>query len=171
MKDVSVIETERLVLRPIKARDTRDLYAIASDREHMAFTTCHADLPTSERHFSMLQQQWSQNGYGAWTIIEKLTGQIIGWGGIILDEDEPGWGPELVYFLHPQASGKGYAQEMAWATLRFAFQECGLSELGAFAMRENERSQHLLTKLGFRRVEFVEALNRDYFVRKADQGC
>ncbi|GGX43038.1 hypothetical protein GCM10007392_07150 [Saccharospirillum salsuginis] len=82
-----------------------------------------------------------------------------------MDEDEPGWGPELVYFLAPSFTGKGYAYEMAKAATVWGFETLGLDKICAFAKQDNRPSQRLLVKLGFRKVRFVASLKRDYFER------
>ena len=161
----SRIETERLILRPVKASDADSLHDALSDQDHMRFTASTSDFASSQSYFRSLEQHWRRHGFGAWTLVHRQTSETLGWGGLILDEDEPGWGPELVYFLVPSFTGNGYAREMGQTAISFGFETLGLDKICAFAKRDNHPSQRLLGKLGFRKVRFVTSLERDYFER------
>lgn len=154
---------ERLKLRKICESDTAALHEILSDKQHMKHTFSTSTLEESKSHFQMLSKQWEELGYGAWCITKRDSGSPIGWGGVIVDDEEPGWGPELVYFLHPSETGKGYASEIGRRAIKFAFEDLQFEKLAAFAMKENKASCGLLEKLGFRYVKYVDSLSRNYY--------
>lgn len=124
------------------------------------------DLNTYEkclRYVRNFSSQWNTLGYGCWSITEKSTGSIIGWGGIVVDEDDPQWGPELVYYIAPEKSGLGYASELANFATSYASNVIGLSKIVAFAHPENIASNRILVKVGFKPVGYLKAMNRNYF--------
>jgi len=161
----SCLETDRLILRPVKASDAGFLQDALSDPVHMRFTASTTDFASSQGYFRSLEQHWQRHGFGAWAMVHRQTSEILGWGGLILDEDEPGWGPELVYFMVPSHTGHGYAFELGNAATVFGFETLGLDKICAFAKQDNHPSRRLLGKLGFHKVRFVASLDRDYFER------
>jgi RimJ/RimL family protein N-acetyltransferase len=49
--------------------------------------------------------------------------------------------------------GKGIATEVAQACLQYGFEQLNLKEIYAMADANNEGSNHILRKLGFRQIE------------------
>lgn len=124
------------------------------------------DLSTYEKCLSYVENfstQWDTLGYGCWSLTEKSTGLIIGWGGIVIDEDDPEWGPELVYYISPDKSGCGYASELAKFATNYAATVIGLNKVVAFAHPENVASNRILVKVGFKLLRYVESMDRNYF--------
>lgn len=157
------VTLEQLNFREIREQDAIILHEVLSDREHMRHTFSTNSFNDRKVHFRRLSNQWKQLGYGAWCITKVDSDSPIGWGGIIVDNEEPGWGPELVYFLHPDETGKGYGFEIGMKALQYAFHDLKLDKLAAFAMKENKASCGLLEKLGFRYVRYIDSLSRNYY--------
>ena len=59
---------------------------------------------------------------------------------------------EVEWRLHPDHWGHGYATEAAGASLRFGFDEAGLTEVVAFTTTLNTRSQAVMERIGMVRV-------------------
>jgi RimJ/RimL family protein N-acetyltransferase len=87
----------------------------------------------------------------------------VGWGGLCVDPFDPGWGIEVLYFFDPACWGRGYATELVAASLRHAFRDLELPQVGAFATSDNLASIRVLEKSGFRFVDFVPALARNRY--------
>ena len=68
----------------------------------------------------------------------------------LLDIDFAGRKAELGYWIAPEERGKGYATEAAELGLVHGFDELGLHKIWARTVAENEASQRVLEKLGFR---------------------
>ena len=156
--------SSRLNFQKIQRDDASVFHEVLANHEHMQYTIKANNLSDSERYFAMLASNWEKYGYGAWRVDEKETEKPIGWGGIIVDEEDPGnWGPELVYFFHPDATGKGYATELGRHAIQFVFNEAKLKKVAAFAKPENTASVKVLEKLGFQQIRYIEAMGRYYF--------
>ena len=139
------------------------LVGIMKNSQYMRYSV---DLNSDEkcsRYVQTFSSQWNNLGYGCWSITEKSSGHIIGWGGIVIDEDDPQWGPELVYYIAPEKSGCGYASELAKFAVNYAATYIGLKKVVAFAHPENIASNRVLIKVGFKLVRYLKTMNRNYF--------
>ena len=64
---------------------------------------------------------------------------------------------EVLWALHPDAWGKGYATEMARAALAYGFDTLGLNLIFAITLPDNHASQAVMKRLGLtyrRKVEY-----------------
>lgn len=95
--------------------------------------------------------QYTLYGLGRWAMIEKETGQFVGWCGLKL-RPELDNEIDLGYRLHPKFWGQGLATEAAIACLRYGFDEKGLTCITARAHVENMASLNVLKKIGFQYV-------------------
>lgn len=154
-------ETPRLLLRPPRPDDLDALHAIQADAEAMRFTWRAPDREATRRFLEGWGHTAATEGFAPWTVVAKQGGEVLGWGGLGRDPDDPRWGPEVLYFLRPEAWGRGLATELVEAALADAFGRVGLAEVGAFARPGNHASRRVLEKCGFRRAEFVPAMERD----------
>ncbi|MFG1498034.1 GNAT family N-acetyltransferase [Saccharospirillum sp. HFRX-1] len=157
------IASDRLMYRPIIATDWTDLAAILANVEHLRFSQSMTTAEDQQRYIHQLASQWQRFGYGAWLIQQKSSAAILGWGGIIVDEQEPGWGPELIYYLAPDQCGYGYATELAKTAVTFALQQLELQSIAAFAHPNNLASNRVLVKAGFEYRDYVASLDRHYY--------
>jgi RimJ/RimL family protein N-acetyltransferase len=157
------LHTDRLDLSAAKLADISDLYVFLGDSAAMRFTHCDESLVACRKR--VLVHEWfrRRDGFAPWVVRLRETGDIIGWGGLYTDPFDPGWGPELGYYLAPKVWGQGIGRELANAALAYARNRTAISRLTAFAHPENVASRKLLLGLGFGAVGFVEEMNRDRF--------
>jgi RimJ/RimL family protein N-acetyltransferase len=160
-----VEETERLLLRVPWLADADALMRVFGDREAMRYTFHFATVRELRRHIAGHQCQRAKKGYGPWTIVDKERGDIIGFGGLLDDPFDPGWGIEVVYHFAQAAWGSGFASELTNHCLDVAARRLRVGEVSAFAHPDNLASQRVLTKAGFERRRFVDSMNRFLFVR------
>ncbi|MCA1668157.1 MAG: GNAT family N-acetyltransferase [Thermomicrobia bacterium] len=146
------LETERLRLRRFTDDDVDNLFALDSDPDVMHFITGGRTTPRDEIQHDILPAflRYYERfaGYGFWAVIEKSTGEFLGWfhfrppqGG---DPDEP----ELGYRLRKAAWGKGYGTEGSRALIRKGFTELGTRRVFAEAMAVNTASRRVMEKAG-----------------------
>ena len=104
----SLIETQRLYLRPFLFEDAEDFYKIASNPENLQFIfPAQADLAETQY---VLANYFMKNPLGVWAICDKETNQMI--GSIKFEKlDEIKGEAELGYFLHKDFWGKGLMTE------------------------------------------------------------
>ncbi|MBD8872501.1 GNAT family N-acetyltransferase [Rhodanobacter sp. DHB23] len=140
------IETERLILRPPQAGDFAGWAAFFADPE----ATRHMGGPRSEplawRHFLMMVGAWNIQGASSFSLIDKRSGQWLGWSG---PWDPPGWpGREVGWSLVRAAWGHGYATEAATAVVDWVFRTLGWDEVIHLVTPDNHPSQGVARRLG-----------------------
>lgn len=142
------IETERLLLRMIHADDLDHLAALLSDPDVVKYVGDGkpSGRDEAERALESIIRHWHTHGFGRWAVIEKHTGEFIGFGGL-----RSLFGtPEVVYHLAKAHWGHGYATEVAQAALRFGFEVRGYDRIVAITKPPNTASIHVMDKLGMR---------------------
>jgi RimJ/RimL family protein N-acetyltransferase len=146
------LETDRLVLRRFTGDDVDNLYALDNDPEVMRYLT--GGITTSREEVeqdylpAFLSYYTRFEGYGFWAVIEKTTGQFLGWFHLRPRSQDPVDEPELGYRLRREAWGKGYGTEGARALIHKAFTELGAQRVVATAFRENHASRRVMEKAG-----------------------
>ena len=101
---------------------------------------------TAWRGFMSMAGAWSLTGVSMFSLIERDTGL---WLGRIGPWTPHGWpGTEVGWGLHPDAQGKGYGVEAATATLDYAFDVLGWTDVIHCIDPDNTPSQRLAERLG-----------------------
>ncbi|USG68157.1 GNAT family N-acetyltransferase [Brevibacillus ruminantium] len=144
------ITTERLLLRPMQLDDAPFLFEFWSDpmvSKHMNIETFR-DVSQAEQMIGLLQGLSKENKAIRWTILSRLSNEIIGSCGFnYLDyENERA---EIGYDLGYPYWGKGYAPEALRAIIRFGFEHYRLNRVEAKVEPENLNSIKVLKKLRF----------------------
>jgi|FEC22Drversion2_1045045.scaffolds.fasta_scaffold00497_21 RimJ/RimL family protein N-acetyltransferase len=149
------LATERLTLRPLVPDDAE---AYAAMRFHPKVEKW---LPPAEgdpveaalRSIGRFAAAWRERGHAPWGVF--LDGRLIGHGGL---NYVPEFGEtEVLWALHPDAWGKGYATEVARAALAYGFETLGLDLIFAITLSANLASQAVMRRLGLtyrRRVAY-----------------
>jgi len=152
-----MVETDRLILRAPVMEDIEPLLAFWSDPDTMQYITKDDSGWTREMVEERVKRAigyCQDHGMTFWTVVLKETGEVIGQGGIVpikFNGDEI----ELGYRFGKEHWGKGYASEVAAASVKHAFEEHGLDRLVAMINPDNTVSRKVLEKVGF--VEIGES--------------
>jgi RimJ/RimL family protein N-acetyltransferase len=150
------LETDRLILRRFTQDDVDNLVALDGDPAVMRYITGGPPTPreTLEHdHLPYYLDYYERyEGYGFWAVIEKSTGEFLGWFHFRPNQGAPEDEPELGYRLRRSAWGKGYATEGSRALIRKGFTELGARRVVAFAYAENLASTRVMEKAGMRLV-------------------
>lgn len=163
------VHTSRLVLREFRDSDVDPLYEIQGNRDHMRFTFWAESRAVCESWLRRYADAQRANGFAPWTIVHRLEGRVIGWGGLNIDPGAPEWGTEVSYFIHPDYQGRGFATEVVQCSLRHGFKDLALSQIGAFAMPQNHASAQVLQKCGFKFLRYEPVLERNHYeLQRAD---
>lgn len=142
------IETERLVLRPPRKEDFDGWAAMMADAEVARFIGGQQARAAAWRGFLTMVGAWHIQGFGMFSVIEKSTGQ---WLGRLGPWQPEGWpGPEVGWGLARGAWGKGYAHEGACASIDWAFDHLGWTDVIHSIDPDNLPSQALARRLGSR---------------------
>lgn len=152
------IETERLILREITFSDKEGLFELDTDPEVHKYLGHHplVTMEQVEEMIASIRQQYIDNGIGRWAVIEKSTGDFLGWGGFKLVREPVNDHTDyydLGYRLIKRYWGKGFATELANGSVEYGFETLMLDRIHAFADSENKGSRHVLEKAGLRLVE------------------
>ena len=144
------IETERLILRPFEATDASVAFEWFGDPVVMRVTPTGPDksIEDTEARLKLFTEHQKAHGFSKWLILTRASGVGIGDSGLLVLKDY-GW-VDLGFRLAQPYWGKGLATEVASAWVHAAFDEIGLTRLGAFVHPENYASIRILEKLGFR---------------------
>jgi RimJ/RimL family protein N-acetyltransferase len=154
----TILETERLLLRPFTNADHDAYAAICADAEVMRYIGTGVTLNRDEAWRSManILGHWTLRGYGMYAIEVRDTGELVGRAGYL---DPPGWpGFELGWLLGRGHWGRGYASEAARACLDHAFGELGRDRVISLIRPDNARSIRVAEKLGERLAGELELL-------------
>jgi RimJ/RimL family protein N-acetyltransferase len=87
------------------------------------------------------------DGFGRWAVIEKSTGDFIGWIHFRRSVDTP-TEIELGYRLIRSAWGKGYATEGSKALIEKGLREQRVTHISATALADNAASIRVMEKCG-----------------------
>lgn len=150
------IETERLLLRNTEARDIPALVSMWTDPEVTRFMGGPRDATWLEENFAEDANNPDPLVYDQWPVVDKSSGEVIGYCGLLDKEVEGRPEVELVYVLAPSAWGKGYATEMALALREHATRQLGLRRLIALIEPGNEPSARVAERVGFRPARSIQ---------------
>ena len=153
-----IIETERLILRPVNPE--RDFeawaHAMADEGTVRYLGTPPMNRALAWRSMAMAIGHWSIRGYGFFSLELKETGDWVGRVGPWFPEGWPG--PEVGWTISPLHLRKGYAEEAGRASIDFAFNTLGWDEVIHVIMDGNEPSIRLAEKLGSRYLRTQDGL-------------
>ncbi len=153
-----MIETERFFIRPLIAEDAAGIFELDSNPKVHTYLGNNPikTLAEAENVILSIQKQYEDLGIGRWAIIEKLTGNFVGWTGfkyIIEPVNNRVNYHDLGYRLIERYWGKAIATETAKACLKHAFEVLNLDEIYGICDVGNEGSKSVLQKCGLKLTE------------------
>ncbi len=142
------LETPRLILRPPALEDLDGFAALMADPESARFIGGVMPRAVVWRGLCTMAGSWVLQGFAMFSVLEKATGR---WVGRIGPWRPEGWpGPEVGWGLLREFWGKGYALEASIASIDWAFDHLGWTEVIHSIAPENTASQQLAQRLGSR---------------------
>jgi [ribosomal protein S5]-alanine N-acetyltransferase len=147
---MTILETERLLMRRLVAGDLDDLYALYRDPEIRRYFP-EGTLTLDETHEEL---EWFLNGHpahpqlGLWATIHKPSGTFIGRCGLLpwtidgVDE------VEIAYLIAKPWQRQGLGAEAARALVRYGFETLGLKRLIALIDPRHAASIRTAEKAG-----------------------
>lgn len=153
---LTILETERCLIRETTVADVDAFYEIYSDPAITRYMEPLYDDPEEERAYTKdyIEQVYAFYDFGIWTVLEKGNdtensegnGTVIGRAGICYREGYED--PELGFMIAVPWQKKGLATEVCRAILRYAEEELGFRRLLAFVQPDNEASRKVCEKVG-----------------------
>ncbi len=148
-----ILQTPRLLLRELNIKDAQNFYELNRNPNVIKFT---GDLPfdsvSAAEKFLKNYKDYEKNGFGRWAVIEKESGEFLGWCGLKFDGKET----DIGFRFFEEHWNKGFATESAKACLEYGFEELGLAEIIGRAMKENLGSVKVLEKIGLKFIKEME---------------
>lgn len=151
--ETPILETERLILRPITLADADEVFAgWTSDPDvtrYMSYST-HENIEVTRAWLKSVEENQALDTSFDWGFVRKTDGKLIGSGGIYYKEKSGMF--ELGYNIMKDCWHQGYTTEAAREMVRFAVEELGQTRLYCGHVAENINSGKVMMKVGFRRV-------------------
>lgn len=132
------LETDRLILRIPTLDDLGRWAEMMADADAARFIGGVSAKPVVWRMIMQMNGAWAVTGVSMFSVLEKSTGR---WLGRVGPWQPYGWpGTEVGWGLHPGAWGKRYAVEAATATMDYAFDVLGWTNVVHCINSENRRT-------------------------------
>ncbi|MBV1707445.1 MAG: GNAT family N-acetyltransferase [Hyphomicrobiales bacterium] len=155
MHPPQIVETLRLMLRPVAQGDAREIYRGWAGRAKatrlMNFPR-HLNQMASGAWVERCLRNWQEETAFAYMIILRETGERVG----SIELGLRGVDAEIGYILAEQFWGRGYATEATGALVGWAGAQRGIMRISATCHPDNIASSRVLEKAGLRLERRVE---------------
>jgi [ribosomal protein S5]-alanine N-acetyltransferase len=154
------LQTDRLILRPLNLEDLEFVFQHFRDprvTQYLMDEPPVADYAQAQAIIEFFREPEGKT-HNRWGLVRKADQRLIGTVGYHHWE-KAYFRAEIGYDLQPDCWGQGYMTEALRAVLQNGFERMGLNRIDALVYLDNDRSKHLLERLGFR----PEGILRDYF--------
>jgi len=144
-----ILTTERLVLREYNLDDTQFIIQLLNSEGWLAFIgdkNVHTEADAKAYLLNGPMKSYAENGYGLSLVATKDDLTPIGMCGLIKRDNLDF--PDIGFAFLPEYVGKGYAFEIASATITHARETLKLPVVYGITMPENTSSKKLLEKIG-----------------------
>lgn len=147
LKNLPVLETERLFLRSSELSDAADTFEFISDPEVTKYTfwRVHHSIADSEELLAWLMTE----NFASWSIVHKVDKKVIG-VCFLHSFNFHHRRAEMAFNLSRRYWRQGYATEAVHEMIRFAFKRWGLNRIEGSCMLDNIASARLMEKLGMK---------------------
>lgn len=168
-----IIETERLLLRPLVKGDANDVFGWVGDpivNKYMPYSL-YQNVGQVEKWIESLKDNNNNNEFA---FCLKDTGKVIGAGSISFDKDRNAY--ELGYNLNRAYWGQGYATEASKAMIKWAYTYLNARDFCANHANANVASGKVILKCGFQfehygqysRFDGSETFDASFYVMHLD---
>ncbi|MDP3916101.1 MAG: GNAT family N-acetyltransferase [Bacteroidota bacterium] len=155
-----ILETKRLIIRPIALDDKDEIFEYRSDRETNKY---QGWIPTTVADVEIFIGKISKqiNEPGTWfqfAIVEKETKKVVGDLGVHFFDSENKQ-VEIGCTLNKYFQHQGYATEAVKSVIDYLFKELNKHRIITSIDPDNKNSIRLVERIGFRKeAHFVESL-------------
>ena len=146
-----ILETERLLLRPMTVQDAASAYTNwTSDPDVASFMRweLHKDVKETQEWLAMEETLVESDAAYNWGFVLKDSGELIGSGGLVFIEDKGMF--ELGYNIMKKYWGQGLATEAAQKIIDFGRNELKQIKFYCCHAKDNPASGKVMRKIGFK---------------------
>jgi RimJ/RimL family protein N-acetyltransferase len=150
MKEQPELETKRLVLRPLMAKDDLSVRELANDpkiAELSLWRMYGAGRKTCRNWINGTHESWNWGTRAEFAIERKNSGEMLGLAGLEAVSRAHA-SADVTFLLKVRFWGQGYATEAAGAVVWFGFKRLKLNRICATLLVRNTASARVLGKLG-----------------------
>jgi RimJ/RimL family protein N-acetyltransferase len=167
---LTVLETDRLFLRPLRPSDAGALFQLHCDPLVVQLTTDGQPMTRvqSDQRLDLYLQEERDFGLTFFAVFEKQPNGDLLFAGRCGLRSYRHDAVEIGYCFSQRASGRGLATESAGLIVEDSFGRLGLRKLVGLVRPANQQSQKVLKKLGFTQNGMTRHRDVDYlcFVRE-----
>ena len=150
---MTIIKTERLILRPWKETDLEPFADLNADPRVMEYFPYPFSKKQSYDIAEFIKLHMETKGWGIWAVSVPEIADFIGFIGLYNVDPSTFPAPfapaiAIGYRLAFNHWGKGYATEGAKAVLAYGFNSLKLKEIVAFTAKINIKSRRIMEKIG-----------------------
>ena len=147
-----LLETSRLVIRPLRMQDAKDIFSYASDPEVARYVLWepHRSLSDSKRYIRYIRMLYRRGLPASWAVMLRDSGRVIGTIGFMWYSDENSTA-EIGYSFSREYWNCGYATEAMRAVMDSAFRSLPVNRLEAQHDVRNPASGRVMEKCGMHR--------------------
>ena len=173
LKKVFTIECKDIVLREFRLEDLEELYALTlqpeitdylpdwiGSREEYEDWVPNIYIKSNKEFFKAVPNV--ENHAIILGIILKKTNEFIGWCCVCGNDDIPDCNTEIAYAISKYHRNKGYTTQAAKAMIQYLFEQTNIDALSALALQNNEPSNRVIQKCGFRYANNIKSGEREF---------
>lgn len=154
---MTVLETERLILRQWREEDRAPFATMNADPEVLRFFPSTLTRAESDALFDRFVTEWSRSGRSFHAVEEKASGRFIGFVGVAaMPAVVESTATQVGWRLARDTWGRGYAPEAATAAMDAAFADPAVVEIIAYTVPANRPSIRVMEKLGLVRAAHLD---------------
>lgn len=145
-----ILETDRLILRPLSVDDAETIYKNwTSDPDVAKFMRWerHKDVSETREWLSTEEACVESDGVYNWGFVLKETGELIGSGGLVFIEAKGMY--ELGYNVMKKYWGIGIATEASEKIMEYGINELKQKQFYCCHAKDNPASGKVMMKVGF----------------------
>jgi [ribosomal protein S5]-alanine N-acetyltransferase len=147
---VTMLETERLLLRLFVPEDVEALAGVLSDPIAMQWYPRPFSRPEVEQWIARNRVRYREDGHGLWAMVLKATGMMIGDCGLVRQDVDGETLIEVGYHVRRDHWGRGYATEAARACMKYVFETLRAERVISLIRPENQASWRVAEKNGMK---------------------
>lgn len=147
-----VLQTDRLILRPLRRKDAADIFSYASDPEVSRYVLWdpHRSVSETRSYIRYILALYRRGLPSSWAVVHRETGRVIGTIGFMW-YSEANSSAEVGYSFSREFWNMGIATEALREVISSAFGSLPLNRLEAQHDIRNTASGRVMEKCGMRR--------------------